>query len=166
MAKKQIGKIVNFFGLKGQLKVSVTSSTAEERFKEGKKVLIADSTGEEKEYVITNMMVKNSKIIIISLEGYDDINQIQSFIGKNIYQNVRAPKGTFFYDELVGMHVFNKENEEIGIVDHVEKMPAGEYLVIGKTTYIPFLLEKFIESVDKKTKEIHLTELGSEVTKA
>ena len=33
MAKKQIGKIVNFFGLKGQLKVSVTSSSASERFR-------------------------------------------------------------------------------------------------------------------------------------
>ena len=33
MAIKKIGTIVNFFGLKGQLKVSVSSSQAEERFK-------------------------------------------------------------------------------------------------------------------------------------
>ena len=163
MPKKKIGKIVNFFGLKGQLKVSVTSSNAADRFKVGKKVLIADQTGEEKEYIITSEMVKNSRIIAIGLEGYDDINQIQSFIGKDIYQNVRAPKGTFFYDELIGLHVIDLNGQDVGVVDHIEKMPAGEYLVIGKTTYIPFIMDKFIESVDKKGKKIQLTELGSEV---
>lgn len=162
MAKKKIGKIVNFFGLKGQLKISVTSTTAEERFKPGKKVLIQDQTGQEKEYTITSLMIKNSRILAIGLEGYDDINQIQSFIGKDVYQNVRAPKGTFFFDELVGMEVINKDGSSAGVVDHIESMPAGDYLVIGKTTYIPFIQEKFIESVDKKTKKITLTELGSE----
>lgn len=165
MAKKKIGKIVNFFGLKGQLKVSVTSTTAEDRFKVGKKVLIGDASGEEQEYTIKSVMIKNPKIMAIGLEGFDDINQIQSFIGKDIYQNVRAPKGTFFYDDLVGMKVIDKDGNEVGIVDHIEKMPAGEYLVIGKTKYIPFILEKFIQSVDKKTKQIILTDLGSEVAK-
>ncbi len=165
MAKKKIGKIVNFFGLKGQLKVSVTSSTAEERFKVGKKVLISDSTGIEKEYIIKSEMIKNSRIIAIGLEGYDDINEIQGFIGKDIYQNVRAPKGTYFYDDLVGLKIYNDKNEEVGVVDHIEKMPAGEYLVIGKTTYIPFIEGKFIESIDIKAKKISLTALGSEVLK-
>ena len=162
MARKQIGKIVNFFGLKGQLKVSVTTSTASERFKPGKKILISDATGIEKEYKITSLMVKNDRIIAIGIEGYDDINQIQGFIGKEIYQNVRAPKGTFFYDDLVGMMVIDASGNEIGVVDHIEKMPAYEYLVIGKTTYIPFILEKFIASIDKKEKKITLTQLGTE----
>lgn len=162
MARKQIGKIVNFFGLKGQLKVSVTSSTASERFKPGKKILIADQTGVEKEYKVTSLMVKNDRIIAIGIEGYDDINQIQGFIGKEIYQNVRAPKGTFFYDDLVGMKVIDADGKDLGEVDHIEKMPAYEYLVIGKTTYIPFIQEKFIESIDKKTKTIVLTKLGTE----
>ncbi len=162
MAKKKIGHIVNFFGLKGQLKVSVTSSTAEERFKPGKKVLIADATGEEKEYVISSLMIKNSRILAIGLEGYDDINQIQSFINKDIYQNVRAPKGTFFFDELTSMEVIDAKGNSLGVVDHVERMPAGEYLVIGKTKYIPFQIDRFVKSVDKKEKKIYLTELGSE----
>ncbi len=162
MARKQIGKIVNFFGLKGQLKVSVTTSTASERFKPGKKILISDATGIEKECKITSLMVKNDRIIAIGIEGYDDINQIQGFIGKEIYQNVRAPKGTFFYDDLVGMMVIDASGNEIGVVDHIEKMPAYEYLVIGKTTYIPFILEKFIASIDKKEKKITLTQLGTE----
>lgn len=162
MAKKKIGRIVNYFGLKGQLKVSVTSSTPETRFAKGKKVLIADSVGEEQAYIISSEMVKNSRIVIIGLEGYDDINKIQDFIGKDIYANVRAPKGTFFFDELVGMKVLSDKGEEIGTVDHLEKMPKAEYLVIGDKLYIPFIQDQFIASVDKKTKTITLTALGTE----
>lgn len=159
MAKKQIGKIVNFFGLKGQLKVSVTSSNPEERFKVGKKILI-----DENEYKITSLLVKNSHIVMIGIEGYDDINQIQQFIGKDIFQNVRAPKGSYFYDDLIKMTVIDANGDELGQVDHIEKMPANEYLVIGKTIYIPFIIDKFIDHIDKDEKKIYLTELGTQVT--
>lgn len=165
MAKKKIGKIVNFFGLKGQLKISVTSSTAEERFKPGKKILIENEVGQEQEYIISSLMIKNSKILAIGIEGYTDINQIQSFIGKDVYQNVRAPKGTYFYDDLIGMDVIDSDLNNLGKVDHIEKMPGGEYLVIGKTTYIPFIMDTFIESVDKKEKKIQITTLATETTK-
>lgn len=165
MAKKQIGKIVNFFGLKGQLKVSITTSNPEERFKPGKKIIIQDENKQDQEYIITSLMIKNDKIIHIGLDGYDDINQINKFIGKNIYQDVKAKKGTFFYDDLIGLKVFDINNTLIGEVDHIEKMPANEYLVINKTIYIPFIMDKFIKNVDLDKKEIYLTELGSESIK-
>ena len=42
---------------------------------------------------------------------------------------------------------------------------SEDYLVIEKKIYIPFLLKKFVESVDKKEKKIVLTALGTETTK-
>ena len=53
MARKKIGHIVNFFGLKGELKVSVLSSTAEVRFAKGKKVYLTDPSGEKKALTIS-----------------------------------------------------------------------------------------------------------------
>ena len=63
------------------------------------------------------------------------------------------------------MKVFTDQGEEVGEVTSITKMPAGDYLVIEKNIYIPFLLEKFVESVDKKEKKIVLTALGTETTK-
>lgn len=165
MARKKIGHIVNFFGLKGELKVSVLSSTAEVRFAKGKKVYLTDPSGEKKAFTISSSRAKNERIYIIGLEGYDDINDIQSFIGQDIFANVSAPKGTFFYDDLVGRNVFSFNGEkDYGKVSQVTQMPAADYLIV-ESKYIPFQREIFIDHVDSKEKKIYLTEKGEELRK-
>ena len=165
MARKKIGHIVNFFGLKGELKVSVLTSTAEVRFAKGKKVYLTDPSGEKKAFTISSSRAKNERIYIIGLEGYDDINDIQSFIGQDILANVRAPKGTFFYDDLVGRNVFSLNGEkDYGKVSQVTQMPAADYLIV-ESKYIPFQREIFIDHVDSKEKKIYLTEKGEELRK-
>ena len=165
MARKKIGHIVNFFGLKGELKVSVLSSTAEVRFAKGKKVYLTDPSGEKKAFTISSSRAKNERIYIIGLEGYDDINDIQSFIGQDIFANVRAPKGTFFYDDLVGRNVFSLNGEkDYGKVSQVTQMPAADYLIV-ESKYIPFQREIFIDHVDNKETKIYLTEKGEELRK-
>lgn len=165
MAIKKLGSIVNFFGLKGMLKVSISTSQVDERFKIGNEVIIKNEVGEDTTYKIKSLMKKNDRIIMIGLEGFDDINQIQWMIGKDIFADVKASKGRYFFDDLVGMKVLDKDNNEIGAVTTVTKMPAGDYLVVNDKIYIPFLIDKFIANVDKKTKKIVLTELGTEVAK-
>ncbi len=165
MARKKIGHIVNFFGLKGELKVSVLSSTAEVRFAKGKKVYLTDPSGEKKTFTISSSRAKNERIYIIGLEGYDDINDIQSFIGQDIFANVRAPKGTFFYDDLVGRNVLSfKGEKDYGKVSQVTQMPAADYLIV-ESKYVPFQREIFIDHVDSKEKKIYLTEKGEELRK-
>lgn len=165
MARKKIGHIVNFFGLKGELKVSVLTSTAEVRFAKGKKVYLTDPSGEKKAFTISSSRAKNERIYIIGLEGYDDINDIQSFIGQDIFANVHAPKGTFFYDDLVGRNVFSLNGEkDYGKVSQVTQMPAADYLIV-ESKYIPFQREIFIDHVDSKEKKIYLTEKGEELRK-
>ena len=165
MARKKIGHIVNFFGLKGELKVSVLTSTAEVRFAKGKKVYLTDPSGEKKAFTISSSRAKNERIYIIGLEGYDDINDIQSFIGQDIFANVRAPKGPFFYDDLVGRNVLSLNGEkDYGKVSQVTQMPAADYLIV-ESKYIPFQREIFIDHVDSKEKKIYLTEKGEELRK-
>ncbi len=162
MAVKNIGKIVNTFGIKGQLKVSVSTSQPELRFAVGKKVLILDQDEVEQEYEVSSFRMKDNRIAIIGLKGFTDINQIEWMIGRVVRENVRAPKGTYFYDDLVGMEIIDSAGNAYGTVETVTKMPAGDYLVCGKS-YIPFKEDLFVKEVDKKGKKIYLTELGSEV---
>jgi len=164
MPVKKIGHIVNTYGIKGQLKVSVTSSTAENRFAVGKKITINDQSNKETKYTIKSEMVKNNRIVAIGLEGFDDINQVTWMIGRNIFAQVQAPKGTFFYDDLVGMKVLSSKGEEIGAVTTVVKMPAGDYLLV-ENFYIPFKQDLFIKEIDSENKVITLTDLGTETCK-
>lgn len=162
MAIKKIGHIVNTYGLKGMVKISLSTTEPEKRYAVGKKVLIDNQMNEQQEYEITNVIFKNSRIVYIGLKGFDDINQIEWMIGRNVYSNVRAAKGTFFFDELVSMEVYSDQGEKLGVVTSICKMPTGPYLTIDKAAMVPFSIPMFVENVDKKAKTIKLTALGSE----
>ena len=162
MAIKKIGHIVNTYGLKGMIKISISTTEPEKRYAVGKKVLIDNQMNEQQEYEISNVIFKNSRIVYVALKGFDDINQIEWMINRNVYSNVRAAKGTFFFDELVSMEVYSDKDEKLGTVTNVLKMPTGPYLTIDNAAMVPFTMGIFVESADKKTKRIRLTQLGTE----
>ncbi len=161
MAVKKIGDIVNTYGLKGQLKVSLTTTDPEDRFAEGSIVLIKDQNGREREYEIAEAYLKNSRICIVSLEGFNDINDIEWMIGREIYEDVEAPEGAFYYDDLVGMSVVLPDGNIYGEVSDTEEQPTGLYLIVNEH-YIPFQEPLFIESVDAEKREIKITDLAEE----
>lgn len=161
MARRKIGKIVNYYGLKGQIKVNITTTSPEKRFAIGKKIIVSNKLNQDETFIISSVMVKNPKIYYIGLEGFKDINEIQWMIGRDIFADVRVAKGTYFYDELIGMTVIDASGNEVGAVENFTVMPAGEYLIVGKH-YIPFQLDRFVAKVDKPGKKIHLTQLGTE----
>lgn len=165
MALKKIGTIVNAYGLKGQLKISTTTSNPEERFKAGNKILIIGLSGKNEEYTITSSIEKNSRITVISLDGFDDINQIQWMINKDVSQDVILDDDEYFFDDLIDMEVYSDKEEKIGKVTGVTEMPASVYLVINDNIYVPFLFERFISKVARDEKKIFLTSLGTETTK-
>ncbi len=162
MPIKKIGRIVNTYGLKGMVKISLSTTEPEKRYAVGKKILIDNQMNEQEQYEITDVIFKNSRIVYVGLKGFDDINQIEWMIGRDVFSNVRAAKGTFFYDDLVGMKVYSNSDECIGEVTNVNKMPAGPYLLINSKALIPFNIPIFIESVNKEEKIIKLTELGTQ----
>lgn len=166
MAIKKIGHIVNTYGLKGMVKISISTTEPEKRYAVGKKVLIDNQMNEQQEYEITNVIFKNSRIVYLGLKGFDDINQIEWMINRNVYSNVRAAKGTFFFDDLVSMEVYSDKDELLGTVTSICKMPTGPYLTIDKAAMVPFNIPLFVESADKKSKKIKLTELGTEAFKS
>lgn len=161
MAIKKVGHIVNTFGLKGMIKISVSSSTPETRFAVGKKVIIKNQINEDQTYIIKSVIHKNARIVYVGLEGFDDINQIEWMINRDVFSDVRPPKGAFFYDELVGMKVLSDKEEELGIVENVVPMPTGAYLQIDGIL-VPFTQDVFVQSADRKSKTIVLTELGTQ----
>ncbi len=161
MAVKKIGEIVNTYGLKGQLKVSLTTTNPQDRFAPGNIVLIKDKGGRQREYEIEDAFLKNSRICIVALAGYENINDIEWMIGREIFADVEAPEGAFYYDDLIGMDVILPNGIVYGKVSSLEEMPAGLYIVV-KDHYVPFDQPRFIESINLEKKEIRITNLAEE----
>lgn len=164
MEEKIIGKIVNTFQLKGKLKVTLQTDNPDDRFKVNSKIYIKDDNGNKNEYIITSYRQINPKVVVISLKGYDDINDVEQFVNKEISKEVSLKKGSYFYDDLLKMTVISSLNKEVGKVSNVIKMKNTEYLIVNNL-YIPFQLDRFISKVDEKENKIYLTPLGDEVLK-
>lgn len=165
MAHKLIGHVANTFGLRGALKVILFTDCPEVRFKAGEEIEIKN-----KKYKITECRIKPGlKTAIVSLEGYEDINDSLGFIHQDIYADVQPLPGTIFIDELIGRKVMGTKGDEIGSVKDVAKLNTKDYLIISlkdKTSrYMPFISDVFCLSPKETPGKIVLTELGEEALK-
>lgn len=164
MSVKIIGKIVNTFQLKGKVKVTLNTDFPEDRFKVGNTIYIDVDGVDKKEFKINSYMLLNPKVVAISFDGYNDINDVEFLINKDIYADVEIAKDSYFYDDLLQMDVYTSTDNLVGRVNKIIKMKNIDYLIVNNL-YIPFQIDKFIDRVDVSNKKIILTSLGDEVTR-
>ena len=153
MKMTEIGKIVNFFGLKGELKVLPNDNF---NLKEHQKFCIEkfDADFECEKITKTNRFTK------LKIVGYDDINNIMQFKNKKIYvQTVKEEQDSFVNFAVVD------GNRQIGVVLGVENFGASDILVLdmdGKECRVPFV-EEFFNSIDKENKVLSIKKSFYEV---
>ena len=129
MEKIKIGKIVNFKGLKGEMKIYPYTDYAE-RFEEFDTIYISTS-----EYTIEDAMVFKNKDIYINK---DDLRQLDD--------------DEFLISDIIGLDVYDKENK-IGVVKDVLTHTAQHiYVVKNKEREI------LIPAVEAFIKEVNIEE--------
>ena len=74
-----IGKIVNTFGLKGELKVAYSTDFVSERFKKGSIVYL----GEEKAPFVVKSYRLHKGFLLVVFNDNEDINLVEKY--KNLY---------------------------------------------------------------------------------
>lgn len=157
-----IGKIVNTYGLKGELKVFSYSDFSKKRYQKGKKVILYSPEGEKVEVIIdTHKQVKG--IDIISFKDMKDINLVEKY--KNyeirILKEDDLPNEYYYFVDLIGCKIMHKE-KNIGIVIQVLDSGNQHNLRIkkndGKTFLYPFI-GQFLKKVDIENKTIFINPL-------
>lgn len=92
----------------------------------------------------------NSKHILAQVEGYQERENAARLTNIDIAitrdQLPALEEGEYYWHQLQGMHVVNKENEALGVVDEI--MPTGSndvLVVVGEKRHlIPYLPERTI----------------------
>ena len=158
MENFKIGKIVNTFGLKGELKV-LAENGFENNFKNLKKFWIK---GFDNEFVCENVSIKNGQFVKLKIKGYDDINNVLVFKNKDIYieefLEQKLEEGEYLTEDLIGSKLFEGDNEIATIVE-IENFGATDILVLsmqGKEARVPFV-SNFFEKIDPKNKKLVIT---------
>ena len=153
----RIGKIVNTHGIKGELRILSDFKYKDRVFVQNRRIYIGE---EKEEHIITSY--RHHKVFdMITLSGFDDINEVLRFKNKDVFvkkNDLNLGKKEFLDEDLINLNViFN--NEQVGYVVAIRQVnPKNkiiEAMINNKVTLIPYH-EDFIKDIDLDNKKIEL----------
>ena len=150
-----LGKIVNTFGIKGELKVQYYTDFVDERFKKDSLVYV----GEEKIPFTVKSYRIHKGFLMVLFKDNEDINLVEKYKNMYIYKSKDDIKplkdGEYYFSDLKDLDVY-VDNELKGRVIRVEEGISSNYLrveVLDKQHLVPFI-PAFIENVDLENRRI------------
>lgn len=147
MSKKfEIGKIVNTFGIKGEIKIYPYVDYIMDL-----KFFYVDDNKMEIEKCRTQ---KN--LVIVKIKGIDDINVVEKLKGKiaSVFEEdlPSLPEGTYYIKDLIGLDVITDDGRELGKLDDVIQTGANDvYNVNG--ILLP-VIDEVVKKIDLENHKI------------
>lgn len=149
-----IGDIVNTHGIKGELKIISHFKYKNNVFIKGTPIYI----GKNKEKQVINSYRKHKIFDMITLLGFNDINEVLKYKGEPVYIDKNEIKiDGILNEELIDMDVYNDESF-IGKVTDILNNGVYDILVIEKENnknLVPNINE-FIKNIDLENKKIQI----------
>lgn len=157
----EVGKIVNTFGIKGELKIVSDFEYKDKIFKENISVYVGEF--KNKEVINTHRIHKNYDLT--TFKGYSNINEVLKYKGKKIFvlrEELNLSKDEYLLSDLIGFEVYDKD-KLIGVVIDYEKTVNNVLLKVKgeKTFYLPNI-KSYIKEINIENKKI-LTNRGSDL---
>ena len=152
-----IGKITNFFGIKGEAKVGYDNIN---QIKNAKNVILLDDVSKKELKIKSVRFHKN--FAIVKFEEINDINELMQYKAQRLFVSKeealkKLEKDEFLINDLIGCIVFNKNEEKIGEVVNVSSNASQDLLniktLIGQIKLVPFV-DEFFPLVDIENKKI------------
>ena len=142
-----VGVIASTFGIKGELKVQIVTSSPEARFKVGNSLYVKMN---KHTYVLTKITSCrfHKGMALVTFNDIYDINLVNDYIGKELYVNRceldDLDDDEYYCDDLIGLKVYNQNNEYLGTVTDVIDIPSAAILEVinnDEKVLIPFVCQ-------------------------
>jgi len=145
-----IGRIVNTHGIKGELRIKSDFEKKELVFKAGNKIII-----EREEHTIRTY--RYHKIFdMITIDEFDNINDVLGFVGKNVYvsrDSLKLKENDYLLSDLIGLNVVFKDTVYGIVKDYsIDSNPLLK-VEYNKIYYIP-INSNFIKNVNLEKKQL------------
>lgn len=112
---------------------------------------------------------RHGKSVIAKLHGVDDRDTAASWIGTDIAiprdALPEAAAGSYYWSDLEGLEVINRDGSSLGTVSHLLETGANDVLVVSKNgeknkgnqeVLIPFVQQRYVLDVDIAGGRIHV----------
>ncbi|WP_017548518.1 ribosome maturation factor RimM [Salinicoccus carnicancri] len=156
--KINIGRLVSFHGVQGEVKVLSDSDFTEERFAPGSEVEIKGGS-----YVIDSYRV-HKNFHMLKFRGVTNLNQVEHLKGAGLMQEddaveIELEENEFHYREIIGLDVMIEEtSEKIGQVTDIFETGANDVWVVkGDSEYMIPYIEDVVKEVDLENSRIFIS---------
>lgn len=157
-----IGKILNTFGIKGELKIDSYTDFVKERFKKGSTVYV----GEDYLPFTVRSCKEHKGFLLVQFEGYEDINLVEKYKNMYVYKSrddiKPLKKGEYYFSDLKNLDVYVND-QKIGKVINVEEGIRNNNLRVlkdeDKKEYLVPFIPVFIKNVDLEAKRIDVNSI-------
>ena len=154
-----IGRVIDTFGVKGELKVLPFAPM--EVFENLSKVYLKRAGGGYVPFKVERIK-EHGNSFIIKLKGYDSIGEAEQFRGAHLFlpEKELPPReeDEFYAYELVGMEVWTDKGKKLGKVKRVEDLGIYDMLILeDEKTMIPFVGDIVLQ-VDREGRRIEVKE--------
>ena len=145
-----VGKIVNTHGIKGELRIRSDFEKKELVFKVGNKIII-----DKEEHTIRTY--RYHKIFdMITIDEYDNINDVLCYVGKNVYvsrDSLKLNNEDYLLSDLLGLSVVFNDTVYGVVKDYSNDLNPLLKIEYDKNYYIP-IKGDYIKNVDLANKKI------------
>lgn len=154
--KVAIGKFGKAFGVRGWIKVH-SFTTPQENILDLVPWQI-EKNGQWQELPIEAHKIHHQNIVI-KLKNINDVDTIKLYTNLNIFIDhallPKLAKNEYYWDDLIGLKVTNKEGSELGIIDHLFGTGSNDVMVVkGKKEHLIPYLKNVIMKVDLEQQTI------------
>ena len=158
----QVGAITSTHGIRGEVKVFPTTDDPN-RFKKLKEVVL--DTGKEQLTLEIQSVKFFKQFVILKFKGYDNINDIEKYKGKNIYVTrenaVKLEKDEYFIADMIGSVVEDEDGNVLGTLKDVMQTGANDVYVVenqeGKELLFPAIKECILQvDIEQQKITVHI----------
>jgi 16S rRNA processing protein RimM len=150
-----VGKLLRTHGLHGEYVLHLETDFPE-RIKPRKMLYCGDAHDQ----LTVSKLRSHDKYFIIGFKGIESVDDARRYINQFLYVKTdeieSLPEGHFYFHDLIGMDVFEKEIK-IGTVSEMLETGANDVMVVlsaeGKEILLP-VIESVILSIDSKTRRV------------
>lgn len=148
-----IGKLVNTHGLKGEVRILSDFKYKDKVFVPGMNIYI----GKDKVNEVINTYRHHKIFEMITMNGYNDINEVLKYKGDYVFVNkedIKLGENEYLDEDIIGLNVY-VNSKCLGKVRKIENHNGNEILVVSseKDYLIPYNFD-IILSINLEKKEI------------
>ncbi|MGF3113962.1 ribosome maturation factor RimM [Facklamia sp. P12937] len=152
----QVARIVNTFGIKGQLKLLMDTDFIEERFaKENHLFVMKD--GKSIQQVTVESFQEHKGSYLVKFKEFSNINQVESFKGLTLAipadDQQELEEGAYYHHQIIGLSVYTNQGEKLGKIKEIMALGSNDVWVVKaekakqKDILLPFI-DDVVKEVD------------------